>query len=213
LNEFIELLSKHRVLFGKRALDIGCGGGISTFALEKLGLNVVGLDSQEEMIKMANKAAREINSKAIFIHGNLEDMPEETLFDSIFMLGNVLAHISVFELNEMLIKLKGLLRKSGVLVIHYADTIGDILNKEFFVVNHGASRSDIEFTYDIENGAINITVIEKKIREDLYEAERFKIFIWAPWILEIILNNEGFHLMHREYLPRNMVLDIYKKLD
>lgn len=112
----------------------------------------------------------------------------------------------------MLIKFRELLRDDGILVIHYADTISDILNREFYVTSLGVSASDIEYSYDIERGAINITVIKKKIRKDLYEAERFRIYIWAPWILEAILSNKGFQLMIREYLPKNMILDIYKKL-
>ncbi len=207
--EFIDILSRYRNLFGNEALDIGCGGGVSTFALEKLGLNVIGIDPQEEMIKVARETAKKIGSKAEFLLGDIFSVSIDKRLDSLFMLGNVLAHISVSEFRNMVREFEKLLRSNGVLVIHYADTIADILNGELFIKSPGTARNDVEFSYDIEDGSINITIIERKIRDDLYEADRFRIHIWAPWILETVMDS-NFTLIARDYLPRNMILDIYK---
>jgi ubiquinone/menaquinone biosynthesis C-methylase UbiE len=46
-------------------LDIGCGGGVATFAVAKRGNHVIGVDHQAEMLKMysQNAKSREISSE------------------------------------------------------------------------------------------------------------------------------------------------------
>jgi len=212
LEEFIQILRRYQGLFGKKALDVGCGGGISTFALEKLGLNVLGIDIQEDMIKYAKEAAKILNSKAKFMIVDAKKFEAEEKFDSIFLLGNVIAHIDIKDFKEIIQRLKNYLQRNGVLVLHYFDVISEIWNQEFFVKSPQMAGKDVLFTYDSHEGSINITIIEKKLRDDLYEAERFKLYIWTPWILDYILENLGFTNIVRDYLPRNAYLDIYRKL-
>lgn len=211
MNEFTSILSKHKKLFGSKALDLGCGGGASTFALEKLGLNVVGVDIQEEMISMAREAAKKMKSKAIFLRGNILEVDIKEKFDSVFMLGNLLAHLSVIDFAKLLNRIKGFLKKKGVLVIHYADTLMDILRGEFFTISPELRRDNVVFNYNAEKGAFIITIIERKIREDLFEADRFTVYIWSPWIIENIMLSNEYELLIREHLPRSMFLDIYRK--
>ena len=47
-------------------LDIGCGGGVATFAIAKSGNHVIGVDHQAEMLKMyiQNAKSRDIDSEA-----------------------------------------------------------------------------------------------------------------------------------------------------
>ena len=47
------------------ALDMGCGNGIFSFLLAKLGLNTVGIDAVDEMIKLCEKHKLKTNLKNI----------------------------------------------------------------------------------------------------------------------------------------------------
>jgi len=212
-SEFIQMLKKHKHLFGRKALDVGCGGGVSSFALEELGLDVTGIDIQEEMIRKAKEAAHLLKSKVKFIVGDIETINLDEKFDSVFLLGNVIAHISITKFNNIISKIKELLTDNGVLVIHYFDTISEIWNRDFFIKSPQMVGKEVYFTYDSDGGYVNITLIEKQLRDDLYEAVRFKLYIWAPWILENFLKFQSFSLLGREYLPRNAYLDIYEKTD
>lgn len=62
----------------------------------------------------------------------------------------------------MLIKFRELLRDDGILVIHYTDTISDILNREFYVTSLGVSASDIEYSYDIERGLSTLQLLKRR---------------------------------------------------
>ncbi len=211
MKEFEEILSRHKELFGKVALDVGCGGGASTFALERLGLKVTGIDIQKDMVNRAKKTAREICSDASFILMDIHEVDIKEKFDSIFILGNTLIHMSLEDFVNIIKKINNMIQGNGVLVVHYFDVIRDIINQELFIKSPKIADKRVEFSYDLEKGAINIMVIERELREDLYEAERFSIYIWSPWILENIMKDNGYKLEVREYLPNCGILDIYKK--
>jgi ubiquinone/menaquinone biosynthesis C-methylase UbiE len=58
-------------------LDVGCGPGISAFALEEKHpeAEIVGLDLAEKMIRRAQKTKRERGSSVNFLIGNAEGLP------------------------------------------------------------------------------------------------------------------------------------------
>lgn len=58
-------------LSGKSVLDLGCGTGIFTFLLERQNPEkIVGIDLSDEMLKIAEKKAKERKSKAEFLLGD-----------------------------------------------------------------------------------------------------------------------------------------------
>jgi SAM-dependent methyltransferase len=59
------------------ALVIGCGTGREVFALEEMGMTVLGADTSPEMIRAARSAAESIGSKARFVTGSFPDGPAE----------------------------------------------------------------------------------------------------------------------------------------
>lgn len=64
----------------EKALDVACGTGHSTMALEILADDVVGLDQSSEMIKVAKESFSNIK----FVEGKAEDLPfEASSFDLI----------------------------------------------------------------------------------------------------------------------------------
>ncbi len=66
---------------GETVLDLGSGGGMDCFlAAEKVGLKgkVIGVDFSEEMVKLAQKNAVEVNAKNVeFRLGDIENLPIE----------------------------------------------------------------------------------------------------------------------------------------
>lgn len=77
---------------GDRVLDVGCGGGRLSFAVEMLGAEVVGADFSPEMIKRARAAAQERASSADFVQADwhtadIKELGWEKSFD--FVLANM----------------------------------------------------------------------------------------------------------------------------
>jgi 2-polyprenyl-6-hydroxyphenyl methylase/3-demethylubiquinone-9 3-methyltransferase len=50
----IEFIQSYADIAGKRIVDVGCGGGILTEGLAKLGADVLGIDLSEELIDIAD---------------------------------------------------------------------------------------------------------------------------------------------------------------
>lgn len=104
----------------QHALDAGCGGGALMFALDRLGVEVVGLDLSEPMLRLALENARQAG-KTFKFHGApfgsaARIAPSE--FDAIFILGNALVgHETDAEMTESLRGLHGALQPGGHILI------------------------------------------------------------------------------------------------
>ena len=64
-------------LFGKRVIDVGCGGGILSESMAKLGADVLGIDMAEQSLNVAKLHALETGVNNV----NYQQIPVETLAD------------------------------------------------------------------------------------------------------------------------------------
>ncbi|ANQ21964.1 bifunctional 3-demethylubiquinol 3-O-methyltransferase/2-polyprenyl-6-hydroxyphenol methylase [Vibrio natriegens] len=71
------VLEKADGLFGKRALDVGCGGGILAESMAKEGAIVTGLDMGKEPLEVARLHALETGTKLTYIQSTIEDHAAE----------------------------------------------------------------------------------------------------------------------------------------
>jgi len=81
------------------ALDAGCGTGIHTIILTRLGVDVVGYDSSPEMLAKAETNAAAEGVSPVLVQGYFESMPGEWTgkFDAVFCLANSLAGVGTPE--------------------------------------------------------------------------------------------------------------------
>jgi ubiquinone biosynthesis O-methyltransferase len=91
-------------LKGLRLLDVGCGGGILSFALARLGADVVALDASAEAVKTAQYAAErtlrdDVRKRITFRNASLEEIGRESpkSFDGV-VASEVVEHVSDLEL-------------------------------------------------------------------------------------------------------------------
>ncbi|EDP57540.1 bifunctional 2-polyprenyl-6-hydroxyphenol methylase/3-demethylubiquinol 3-O-methyltransferase UbiG [Vibrio sp. AND4] len=67
------VLEKADGLFGKKVLDVGCGGGILAESMAKEGALVTGLDMGKEPLEVARLHALETGTKLTYIQNTIED--------------------------------------------------------------------------------------------------------------------------------------------
>lgn len=106
IDEFVASLS------GKDVLDVGCGAGQITDYLTQKGLNVIGLDFSQELLKIAKQNSP--NSK--FILADICDYEQETKVDGI-ITKDTLFHLPNEDLIHVLQKFKRLLKPNGNICI------------------------------------------------------------------------------------------------
>ncbi|MBD1558321.1 bifunctional 2-polyprenyl-6-hydroxyphenol methylase/3-demethylubiquinol 3-O-methyltransferase UbiG [Vibrio sp. S9_S30] len=64
-------------LFGKKVLDVGCGGGILAESMAKEGAEVTGLDMGKEPLEVARLHALETGTKLDYVQSTVEDHAAE----------------------------------------------------------------------------------------------------------------------------------------
>ena len=95
-------------------LDIGCGGGLVSEPLSRLGANVTGIDFIENNIEVAKKHSVKKNLKINYIHGDIEKIKLDKKFDIIIMF-EILEHLN--DWRYFLNKAIHNLNKNGLIII------------------------------------------------------------------------------------------------
>jgi 2-polyprenyl-6-hydroxyphenyl methylase / 3-demethylubiquinone-9 3-methyltransferase len=83
---------ERRPLVGKRALDVGCGAGLLSEPLARLGAQVTGLDAAAENVAVARLHAEGQGLSIDYRHGSVEGLGEQR-FDLIVSM-EVVEHVS-----------------------------------------------------------------------------------------------------------------------
>ena len=93
-------------------LDIGCGGGLISEPMARLGGNVTGIDAGEKNIKIASLHSKKSNLKINYLNKSPEQLKEREKFDVILNL-EVVEHVDNLDL--YLQSCSNLLKKNGLM--------------------------------------------------------------------------------------------------
>ena len=126
----LETLNKKN-LNNTKVLDIGCGGGLVSEGLSKIGATVTGIDFIKENIKVAKMHAKKNNLKINYFVKDFEKEKITSKYDVIIIL-EVLEHLKNWE--EFIKKIKLNLNKNGTLII---STINRNLVSKFLTLDIG----------------------------------------------------------------------------
>ena len=87
---------EHNYLNGLKILDIGCGGGLISEPMARLGANVTGIDASEKNIKVAEIHSKKSGLKIKYLNKSPEQLKHEE-FDVILNL-EVVEHVENVDL-------------------------------------------------------------------------------------------------------------------
>ena len=93
-------------------LDIGCGGGLISEPMARLGGNITGIDASEKNIKIASLHSKENNLKIAYLNKSPEQLDEKEKFDIILNL-EIVEHVENLDL--YLQSCYDLLKKNGLM--------------------------------------------------------------------------------------------------
>ncbi len=209
-----KLYSSNKKFFGKKVLDIACGGGVLGFIIEPKGHTYVGIDINPDMIKSAKKHTKELKSKNKFILGDITKKKITGSFDTITFLGNSLGHFTTFDLMKLLKNIEKNTHKGTYFIIDYRDVVTILFEKKWKdkMIEKKRNEKVISITkaFDTKRGEI----IKEAFNETLKKKIRFAHAVWSPFILESIMNLSGWELVKRKPAPYwQGWLDVYEKSD
>ena len=126
----LDVLQKNK-LNNIEILDIGCGGGLVSEGMSKIGANVTGLDFVSENIRIAKTHAKKSNLKINYFVCDFEKEKIKSKYD-VIVIFEVLEHLDNWE--KFIKKIRLNLKKNGVLIL---STINRNLISKFLTLDVG----------------------------------------------------------------------------
>ena len=78
---------------GSRVLDLGCGTGRHSIALRRRGMQVLGVDASEKLLRMARERAERVGAFPRWIRGDTRTLPlKDRTFDAALYLFNTIGY-------------------------------------------------------------------------------------------------------------------------
>ena len=105
-------IKNNRYLENLKILDIGCGGGLISEPLSRLGGKVTGIDASEKNVKVAKLHAQKNNLKIRYLQNSPEKFEEYNSYDIILNL-EIVEHVD--DINLYIISCEKLLKKNGLM--------------------------------------------------------------------------------------------------
>lgn len=198
--ELMKILSGNLPVRSGKALDIGCNAGLSSFVLEELGFEVVGIDIQEKAVKRAKELARKQGSKAEFYVMDAKNLEfDENTFDLVALLGYPLAHFSIWDFDKVLQQVKRVLKPQGWIVIQESDFLWTLIRgfNQPGLEAEGLVRINIDV--NVYEGYLDRLLID--FEKGVFSKDKF--YIWSPWILRYVLEKNGFQV---EFKERDLII-------
>ena len=104
--------NKKHFLKNLEILDIGCGGGLISEPMARLGGNITGIDASEKNIKVASLHSKENNLKINYLNKSPEQLNNSEKFDIVLNL-EVVEHVENVDL--YIKSCSNLLKKNGIM--------------------------------------------------------------------------------------------------
>ncbi len=127
INNF-KLKNKFRPLSGINILDIGCGGGLLSEPMSRMGANVTGIDASDKNIKIAKLHSKKNKLKINYLCSSPEKLKISKKFDVILNM-EIVEHVE--DIDFFLKSCSKLLKKNGLM---FVATINKTLKSYIFAI-------------------------------------------------------------------------------
>lgn len=149
----------------KDVIDLGCGGGLLSAPLSKLGANVIGVDISQRSLAEATKQSA---PSARYLCSDVRDVPLPSHSADVVIIADVLDHIPNYP--RVLIEARRLIRDDGYL---YINTINRNFFSKFLAVTLGENIGLVpKGTHDPS------LFIKPRELEDAAQSSGFRVLDW-----------------------------------
>ena len=128
VNERYKLKNDKKPFQGLSVLDIGCGGGLLSEPICRLGANITAIDASEKNIKIAKLHAKKNNLKINYINSSPEKLNNKKKFDVILNM-EIVEHVE--DINFFINSCSKLLKKNGLM---FVATLNKTLKSYIFAI-------------------------------------------------------------------------------
>ena len=126
--QYFNIKSKNIPLKNINILDIGCGGGLISVPMKRLGANVVGIDASLKNIKVAKIYSKKNNLQIKYICSSPEKLKIKKKFDVLLML-EIIEHVN--DINLFIKQSSKFLKKNGLM---FVATLNKTLKSYIFAI-------------------------------------------------------------------------------
>ena len=126
--ETFKIKDKKKPLDKLKILDVGCGGGLLSEPMYRMGANVTGMDASNKNIEIAKIHAKKDNLKIKYLCSSPEKLKVSEKFDIILNM-EIIEHVE--DTNYFLRSCSELLKKNGIMFIA---TLNKTLKSYFFAI-------------------------------------------------------------------------------
>ena len=127
INTF-KLKNEKKPLEKVKILDIGCGGGLLSEPMKRLGAEIIGIDASEKNIEVAKLHAKKNNLDIKYLCTSPENFKTDIKFDVILNM-EIVEHVK--DIDSFLKSCCGLLKKRGIM---FVATINKTLKSYLFAI-------------------------------------------------------------------------------
>ncbi len=124
----LNLKNKKKPLEKIKILDIGCGGGLLSEPMSRLGAEVIGIDASDKNIKVAKLHAKKNDLNIKYYCTSPENFITKTKFDVILNM-EIIEHVE--DVNNFLESCSRLLKKKGIM---FVATLNKTLKSYLFAI-------------------------------------------------------------------------------
>ena len=124
----LNLKNKKKPLEKIKILDIGCGGGLLSEPMSRLGAEVIGIDASDKNIKVAQLHAKKNDLNIKYYCTSPENFITKTKFDVILNM-EIVEHVE--DVNNFLESCSKLLKKNGIM---FVATLNKTLKSYLFAI-------------------------------------------------------------------------------
>ena len=174
-NKF-QIKNKHKILNDIDILDLGCGGGIASEPLCRLGGNVTGIDESENLINIAKFHSKKMGLKINYKCVDIENLIKLNKKYDVIVALELLEHVNNVEhFCELIIKL---LKNDGIIIL---STINRTILSKFFVIEIAENiiKKIPKGTHDYKK-FITPEQLRTIFEKYTYEINNIKGMTWSP---------------------------------
>lgn len=195
LDNRIKLLGKFITPEMKTAADLGCGTGIDSIALTKLGIKVTGFDISGGMIQKAKENAQHYGCNIDFHQKGIEEIGTQFigLFDIAISFGNTIANLDEKKLKKAVGNIYKILRPGGRFVLQILNFYRIRKNDERILkISLDSSKCVVRF-FDILKNNFNLNVLSFNLqRPDEFNLVKTAIYPYDFSQMKSVLKSTGF---------------------